>query len=1016
MSLNISDSDWRDFEKLIFRLLLDEYGIEENKINRLTQAKKDGGYDGIFYIPCPQGENNHVQAFIRTLFEAKLRNDLGHSLPLQEFSKALIISINKNANRLIIATNLYFSQGTIVELQKYSKYTGLEIRFLTSYDIHQWLENRGVSFAQSFITSSNLIGFLQESYQRNQSRAQESSQKSIYHFQPVFCHTEIIGCDRKRALSESLSVFRQFPGIITVEGEVGIGKSVFTNQVLRELQENENYNVQKVDIEYCSTPRVLFLELLDHIWHIPFQILNTFDEETSQDILRWIGDWEVPEEMRRTLLVAFSKSANEYHNSSDLFNYYLTEYIYKIYNIVKQRKPPVLCLTNINYADEDLLKFLLQLLKKFDGTTRILLELRTSLYINNRVTDQDWADFLSTVWQLPSLRKRVYLKEWDPEDSISFIRSRMNPLPISLHCTKIIQRRVGKNPLHLDTFLDYLSLRTKNENIPEAYWEEYIANCPLENINHTIFLLIDRLARTLRHAGEILFVLGILGGHSSEFFITLCIGEAVAETLDYICTETSLLKKQGEEICVSHSLYLAAIQKYDYLSSFSKQRLAAGVYEYLDEAGLDSFRRAVACIELLKTLGEQKKSAECAFNLAETLFKDGQFQASSRYYTEARVFLETIDGIDEALLFRCMLGQIKCRLHLEEFTAESIQRDIDNCKEALDHCAVSEELAREYLIDYLIAKNQFLHYFGKFQESLHEVGNILSLLYRCECPNVELIGAMWAEYAIAVKETSSLENALETFRRAVRICPGSRNLQFAHLTHLSEKCSSFDPRQAQDYLLKIRELEVHLNLSDRMHNWVNLATIWFYCGDSAQAYAEGKRLIREAYTLGLSNEEGRLSNLLGCIALYDGRQQEALSYFLHGLDIFKEENYVAYLWPLLVNLSTLYFWQGQDQEAFRSIRQCTDIFRSSYLQRIRQTPRPERSYEKLHIAIILLAGTLHELHLPEEQTQLLLDELHALAKDSVIMDIISLAVSREKAIELASGSTFCLNGEVYIKD
>ena len=98
------------------------------------------------------------------------------------------------------------------------------------------------------------------------------------------------------------------------------------------------------------------------------------------------------------------------------------------------------------------------------------------------------------------------------------------------------------------------------------------------------------------------------------------------------------------------------------------------------------------------------------------------------------------------------------------------------------------------------------------------------------------------------------------------------------------------------------------------------------------------------------------------------------------------------------------------------IRQCTDIFRSSYLQRIRQTPRPERSYEKLHIAIILLAGTLHELHLPEEQTQLLLDELHALAKDSVIMDIISLAVSREKAIELASGSTFCLNGEVYIKD
>ena len=97
MAFNISDSDWQDFERLVFKLLLDEYGIEESDINRLTQAKNDGGYDGIFYIPCFWGDQNTNKGFIRTLFEAKLRSDLSHSLPLQEFSKALIISINRNA-------------------------------------------------------------------------------------------------------------------------------------------------------------------------------------------------------------------------------------------------------------------------------------------------------------------------------------------------------------------------------------------------------------------------------------------------------------------------------------------------------------------------------------------------------------------------------------------------------------------------------------------------------------------------------------------------------------------------------------------------------------------------------------------------------------------------------------------------------------------------------------------------------------------------------------------------------
>ena len=50
----------------------------------------------------------------KILFEAKLRRDIQKDLPLQDFSKALIIAINTNADTLIIGTNLHLSENQFV--------------------------------------------------------------------------------------------------------------------------------------------------------------------------------------------------------------------------------------------------------------------------------------------------------------------------------------------------------------------------------------------------------------------------------------------------------------------------------------------------------------------------------------------------------------------------------------------------------------------------------------------------------------------------------------------------------------------------------------------------------------------------------------------------------------------------------------------------------------------------------------------------------------------------------------
>ena len=137
---DLSKNEWRDFEKLLFELISKEIGLVEDISDVtavLTDAQNDGGYDGIYEIPLNKNLSNDRY---RILFEAKLRRKSENDLPLQDFSKALIIAINQAADTLIIGTNLYFSDNTLFQLKEFEKRTHLHIKVLTGIDIKKWLD------------------------------------------------------------------------------------------------------------------------------------------------------------------------------------------------------------------------------------------------------------------------------------------------------------------------------------------------------------------------------------------------------------------------------------------------------------------------------------------------------------------------------------------------------------------------------------------------------------------------------------------------------------------------------------------------------------------------------------------------------------------------------------------------------------------------------------------------------------------------------------------------------------
>lgn len=135
----ITEEIWRKFEKLVFSIIKDTLKLDAtNSISEITEKRNDGGYDGVFIIPIDR--NKAIE--YKILFEAKLRRHINKDLPLQDFSKALIIAINTNADTLIIGTNLHLSKNSENQLSLYSYKTGLVIKLLDGKAIDNWIENQ----------------------------------------------------------------------------------------------------------------------------------------------------------------------------------------------------------------------------------------------------------------------------------------------------------------------------------------------------------------------------------------------------------------------------------------------------------------------------------------------------------------------------------------------------------------------------------------------------------------------------------------------------------------------------------------------------------------------------------------------------------------------------------------------------------------------------------------------------------------------------------------------------------
>lgn len=389
----ITSGLWRRFEEIVFlaiKSILEDAKLETIQ-EKLTEPTQDGGYDGCFFVPCIM-DRNHFQGkgYYKILFEAKLRSNLDKDLPLHDFSKSLIIAINMDSDALIVATNLKLSDGTKEHLRNFSQKTGLKTYYLSPYYIDTWMK---AHYSSEHKAADNEIRNLLRNasvYSNLQNQLELLEKDSLEAEKEL---PQLLGIKKKRCLKEIVRILGNSNGIVLIEGNAGAGKSFFCNHLIAEL-EKLPCSVYSIDLKNYQTPRVLFLKLLETLWHIPFEMLLSFNKSSLEGIVEEVDSHKVDGDIKEAVLVAFSRDLEHYSQNSDIFNYYMIKYLLKIYAIRTRHANIVLYFSNINSLPPQMIDFILQFLNVYALNGKAILELRTSTYIDIYMESEKWDNYV----------------------------------------------------------------------------------------------------------------------------------------------------------------------------------------------------------------------------------------------------------------------------------------------------------------------------------------------------------------------------------------------------------------------------------------------------------------------------------------------------------------------------------------------------------------------------------------------------------------------------------------------
>ena len=912
----IVQSYWDHFEVLAFHAVKNELPQDFIIKETITQSIKDGGYDGEFILLS----QDHTT--FQILFEAKLRSDPKAALPLNDFAKALVIAIVRQADMIYIVTNLHFSSETMRLLECYAYSASLSIQLLNGASVRKFIEtHRSLLYdihtdLQNFLIVQNHV---LEAQRLPFSVPEELTPPADSHPLPE---------EKYRLQAKN---FRRQSDVFCVEGCIGCGKSYYIENLCHALS-CEKKQVCMIDLSKCQTYKDLFLKIMEKTLGLSLELVDLVNTQSFLEAFSKVNGSLSSEDDIRMLKFIFSRDAEYPYDYSILFSQITSFYM----RLCRPRRMQnmVVAFLNLAYAQREVLQLLRHFLENTAPFSSILEITRSGL---DCVVSEDWRSACDGLVRLSTLEP-YRVENWQTEDARKFLHEHITGISEDQVDSLIL--RFGCTPAELSRLVEVVGYSAIYEGTPQELVFQEIAA-----------LKITRNDSLYRMCYEYMQYANSDSLHVYAFILLLS-GEISRDALDKFFQNQertgkiiSLLQKSGLFIVDGRTVSIRNARAEECLQAYCEEVLSLWVVEpvaYFIESHKERFHLTTeAYLELACRVNyyrDPKIYAESLNKLGERYLKLGQMLLAKLQYEKAYTVIKK-----SPQMYLPPLVVLQIRLGLVETLIWEIGTAGGKLQEQLNFIAsfsppeLDQDITYKCLmLRYYCLRYQFHHAQGQHTQALDfakrgvewaETHN----LYQAASENC---GRIWRFYAIAVKEaTQDIKKCLAVFQKGAEKCQNSVQFLFGYTIHknmavddadaqrrISKKLKNYEP-------LSMREKE--LSIDEYLHYKVNVAALHFLEKNYEEALEQHKRLLEKSAIFNIVREEVRILNDMANLCWIYGEPSEAYKKYCKGRTLAKVSGCVGNYWPILINLMSFELSRGRHSQALELYQELEPILKQN---------------------------------------------------------------------------------------
>lgn len=943
---------WEEFEELSLQIVEDRYHEKINKTRQLTSAQNDGGYDGILCFPA---QNSDSVSLYKVLMEAKLRSSSQHDLPLSEFSKSIIIAVNAVADKIYISTNAYFSVETSERLKLYKLRTGLQINLIDIEYIVDWLKSHSEEAStfrdQELIRTLIAMGHHIGPERRTLAPETDEIDKRIV-------PEQLIGDSRRSALLDAARTMRRQNGVLCVQAGYGAGKTIFI-QNLAEALRNDYKHIEELDLTKFTDARGVFIKLLSFAWGQSTTDIFAMSLDDLQKVTEYLGDEHFPAKSRAALIDMLHQPQSEFDKSQDLHSELLLDYMKKIFPPIIRRVRGLILIKSVKSATQKALDFLCGFIKILQGQ-------QISFLIEIEEQQKNCNYFLSELKQTTAYINTIILPQWDHAAAHQFL-SKTAPelsgkdrdkliqyfgyLPVALHAgSKVfLQSPLGQT-------LPILNREDGQELVIAR--DKYILGC------------IDHIVETFASRGLEyqcgLVLLGLFDGAADiQFLDETAAALRLPSPVPAMCMCFFMQKVQREtrtEIRVLHDVYTNSINRQQYITPPFLYQVLTQAESMLERYFKDAEYIRRKRFDIFASIKDFQRLLDLWKPLAANYMRRQEKQLV--HHVLSIIYNLWMSAPTENRL--CLYDQYWLLFHLAETTyslygaeEQALQRYLSQLDTVINTASEEEWPKGSHDLRWtkariLDTKSQISLGKADYHRMLDYANHGIALLKGdVDSQGRNLLGALWADKALALKHLYNFQAAMDFMESGKEELWGVEPFMHSYYTHLSGLYSVKEPQKALNCFEKVKN-ECKNSLSQELHVDHNIATMYFLLGQYDTAAQISGRVWLRAYENHVPIEEGRSDHLLACIEWVRGNHTVAYDRFVAACQRFETYTHRTHTWPPMINLSTLCKEMGREDEAIAYAIEAAHFLLEYHLENINHLDLSFGVMPKFYVGVLIL--------------------------------------------------------------